>query len=397
MEWNAQQDAALLAVDRWLKDPNKEQVFRLFGYAGTGKTTLARHLAEGLNSVFFAAFTGKASHVLKQKGCPNAATLHSLIYRCKGPKGEANLAYLQDMLKKETDPEIINELERAISHEAEESQKPRFKLNELSAVKWADLVVVDEASMVGTQLGKDLTSFGCPILALGDPFQLPPVRDQPFFSPHSPDVMLTDVERQAKENPVLWLATKIRNGGSISEGSYGDSRVVSRKALLDNPSFAMDAHQILVGRNATRHASNKRVREMRGLSGDLPVEGDRVVCLRNNHMEGLLNGSLWDVQRDSQEVGDLCVLELESSEEASHKEVLAWSTCFGGGTLKLPWFEACEAEVFDYGWTLTVHKSQGSQWDRVLLVDESGQFNQDASKHLYTGITRAAERITVAV
>ena len=71
------QDAALNAVAAWLKSkPGRNgvpQVFRLFGYAGTGKTTLARHLAEAVDGkVLFAAFTGKAALVMRSKGCERA-------------------------------------------------------------------------------------------------------------------------------------------------------------------------------------------------------------------------------------------------------------------------------------------------------------------------------------
>ena len=402
MEWNAQQDAALLAVDRWLKDPNGSQVFRLFGFAGTGKTTLARHLAEGVSSVFFAAFTGKAALVLKQKGCPNSSTIHSLIYRCKGPRGDSNLNALREMLKTERAKEnasldVINQIGQAIYKEETEANQPRFALSETSPLKWADLLVVDEASMVGQKLGEDLASFGCRILALGDPFQLPPVRASAYFNPAKPDVMLTDVERQARENPVLWLATRVRSGRTLELGTYGDSQVVSRQSLLENPELATSADQILVGRNKTRHASNARMRTLHGLEGPLPVEGDRVVCLRNNNQLEILNGSLWDVLEDSQEYGDLCTLIAREQAGERLLETAAWTAPFRGERINLPWCEACEAEEFDFGWALTVHKSQGSQWDRVLLVDESAAFTQDAGRHLYTGVTRAAQKIVVAV
>ena len=66
------QDAALKAVADWLKaKPGRNgtpPVFRLFGYAGTGKTTLARHIADGVDGeVKFAAFTGKAALVMRNK------------------------------------------------------------------------------------------------------------------------------------------------------------------------------------------------------------------------------------------------------------------------------------------------------------------------------------------
>ena len=155
MDFSPQQDDALKAVARWLKD-GRPQIFRLFGYAGTGKTTLARYFAEHVDGqVQFAAFTGKAAQVLRSKGATNARTIHSLIYR---PRGE-----------------------EAVADEAtgKTSMSPTFALNRQSPVARAKLIIVDECSMVDEQLGRDLLSFGTPILVLGDPAQLPrtvPVR-----------------------------------------------------------------------------------------------------------------------------------------------------------------------------------------------------------------------------
>src|SRR5687767_2078640 len=149
--WSPQQDGALLAVKTWLEDENSSQVFRLFGYAGTGKTTLAKHFAESVDGlVLYAAFTGKAALVLRQKGC-YATTLHSLIY---APVGET--------------PE----------------GQPIFGLNPDSELSEAKLLIVDECSMVNEELGSDVLSFGVKVLVLGDPFQLPPVEGAGFFTSH---------------------------------------------------------------------------------------------------------------------------------------------------------------------------------------------------------------------
>src|SRR5450759_498092 len=82
-QFTPHQDDALKAVADWLKAKpgtgNTPQVFRLFGYAGTGKTTLANHIAEDVDGeVKFAAFTGKAASVMRGKGCRGASTIHSL-------------------------------------------------------------------------------------------------------------------------------------------------------------------------------------------------------------------------------------------------------------------------------------------------------------------------------
>ena len=405
MEWNQQQSDALTAVSKWLKDPNGQQVFRLFGYAGTGKTTLAKHLAEGLNDVIFMSYTGKAAHVLRSKGCPLASTIHSTIYRNKGNKSEATLLHLQQLLSaaesrapdEEGDIRIAS-LRTAIASEHEQVKRPRFELNANSALRFCDLAVVDEGSMVGQSVGKDICSFGRRVLALGDAFQLPPVRDTPFFTGVAPDVLLTDVERQARDNPVLHLATKIRNGETLRVGKYGDSEVITKKQLRDRVELVMGSDQILVGRNATRRAVNKRVRALKGFYGDMPVKGDKVVCLRNNHNINILNGSLWDVCSETVAVADVVGMTVEGRDDGNRIELAAWADPFRGKDITGAWHERQSAEEFDFGWGLTVHKAQGSQWNDVLLIDESAEFPPGIGpRHQYTGFTRASERITAAI
>ena len=175
MQFSAEQDQALIAVSAWLKQ-GYPQVFRLFGYAGTGKTTLARHLAEHVDGdVLFAAFTGKAALVLRSHGAKKASTIHSLIYR---PRGE----------------ELVEDEDTGKS-----SMAPLFTLNRQSPVAKAALIVIDECSMVDETLGRDLMSFGTPILVLGDPGQLPPVSGGGFFTDHEPDVLLETIHRQAHD------------------------------------------------------------------------------------------------------------------------------------------------------------------------------------------------------
>ena len=177
--WSPQQDRALKEIAAWLKS-GRPQIFRLFGYAGTGKTTLARHIAEGIDGeTVFAAYTGKAALVLRNKGCTDARTIHSLIYRA------------QDL-----DEEV-----------------PSFVINEQSPANDAALIIIDECSMVDEELGRDLLSFGRPVLVLGDPAQLPPVKGGGFFTEAEPDFMLTEVHRQAADNPIVRMSMIVREGG----------------------------------------------------------------------------------------------------------------------------------------------------------------------------------------
>src|SRR5215470_6865793 len=253
------QEAALKATAAWLKarpgTGGTPQVFRLFGYVGTGKTTLARHLAEGVDGdVVFGAFTGKAALVMRRKGCVDASTIHSMIYRARD-SGE---------------------------------ETPSFELWDESPAAKASLIVIDECSMVDEEVGRDLLSFGVPVLVLGDPAQLPPVAGGGFFTEAKPDIMLTEVHRQATDNPIIRLSMLVREGGALAEGGYGASRVIGRGDVEQEEVILAD--QILVGRNNTRRSYNARVRQLLRRGSQVPVAGDKLVCLRNDRKRGLLNG-----------------------------------------------------------------------------------------------------------
>ena len=128
-------------------------------------------------------------------------------------------------------------------------------------------------------------------------------------------------------------------------------------------------------------------------NGRLPVEGDKLVCLHNNHDKGLLNGAIWHVNDIGQISDDRVYMTVIPEDGEYTQEVDAHAALFEGK--EVHWTEKRDAEQFDYGYALTVHKSQGSQWDNVLLFDESYCFKKDRWRWLYTGITRAAEKVTV--
>ncbi len=366
MQWSAEQDLALRAVDDWQKlavRRKERQVFRLFGYAGTGKTTLARHIAEGIDgNVIFAAFTGKAASVMRAKGCEEASTLHSLIYRSKESKAE----------------------------------EPTFVLNRSSDVKHAKLVIIDECSMVDEELGNDLLSFGAPVLVLGDPAQLPPVKGGGFFTEHEPDIMLTEVHRQARGNPIVAMSMTIREGGRLERGVYGDSAVIGRDEI--DAAQIMAADQVLVGRNETRRKFNKRIRELNGYHDAFPAKEEKLVCLRNNRQKGLLNGETFTVKLVGERSGGLVKMRVApESGEGPTVKVSVLSEFFEGRGEEIPWQLRRHTDEFDYGYALTVHKAQGSQWDRVVLFDESWAFREHRQRWLYTAVTRAAKTLTVVV
>ena len=230
-QWSPEQAAALDKVGRWLA-AGEPQVFRLFGYAGVGKTTLAKRLAESAaGETAFAAFTGKAALVMRSKGCAGASTIHALIYRAS--EGEDGA--------------------------------PTFTLNHDGPASRAALIVIDECSMVDAELGRDLLSFGKPILVLGDPAQLPPVKGGGFFTEAEPDVMLTTIHRQAQDDPIIRLSEIVRSGGEIAYGQYGESRVIRRDEI--DAADVLAADQVLVGVNRTRRLYNQRIRQLQGTDG----------------------------------------------------------------------------------------------------------------------------------
>ncbi len=396
--WSPQQDRALLEVSEWLKN-SKKQVFRLFGYAGTGKTTLARHFAEDIaGAVHFAAYTGKAAHVLKQKGCANASTIHGLIYHTMDKSGvrllelENECAALINQVQTIEVKDKIRSLQTKIDEERKSLHRPGFTLNHNSDARYAKLIVIDECSMVDAKMGEDLLSFGVKVLVLGDPAQLPPVASAGFFTNHEPDIMLTEIHRQAGDNPIIRMATDVREGRSLSLGNYGSSKIITKDQL--NKEIALEADQILVGRNKTRTSINNRVRVLKGMEG-ICSDGEKIVCLRNNNELGIMNGSLWTVENYYPIDENTCVLNI-IGENGLKVETLAHTHYFLSKQDQLSWWDKKDAEEFDYGYALTTHKSQGSQWDNVLLFDESSSFRNDATKWLYTAITRAANKITIA-
>ena len=397
--FSPEQQSALAKATVWFMEqgrPGANQVFRLFGYAGTGKTTIAQELAAqiaGSKRVLFAAFTGKAAYVMNQRGCPGATTIHRLIYKPSGRSHEA-LVELQTKLEAlcAMDPQPIERIEqiKKLIHDEEESvSRPAFLLNVESDVHHCSLVVIDECSMVDAKMGHDLLSFGKPILVLGDPAQLPPVRGEGFFTASTPDITLTQIHRQASGNPIISLATQVRLGNTLPPGDYGSSHIGKRsdfsKASLDG------IDQVIVGRNATRKRFNADYRRwMLGVTDPMPVPGDKLVCLRNNHELGLLNGGQWTVE-DVSLAG--CFLHLRILDGDIVQVVTAHAAIFNGQ--EIPYYEKRDAEEFDFGYALTCHKSQGSQWDNVLILDESESFQDKAQQWLYTAITRASKRVTI--
>lgn len=374
MDWSPQQIEAMKAVKAWIADKSGPQVFRLFGFAGTGKTTLATELAHTVRgSVLFGAFTGKAALMMQKKGCVGAKTIHSMIYVL--------------------DDEVQGK---------EKTWEPKFAINPNSAANFAKLIVIDECSMVGPELAADLLSFGCKVLVLGDPAQLPHIRGAGYFTDVRPDIMLTEVHRQARDNPIIRMSMIIREGGALDIGEYGESRVIGNGDI--DAAQILAADQVLVGLNRTRRTYNQRIRALKGFADPAdapeksgPKTGERLVCLRNNRDKKLMNGGLWTIKeiRKPHKLGVSLVVASDDHVERLPTKVVVRPEFFNGNEETLSTEDLRGTDQFTYGYALTTHKSQGSQWESVVVFDESAAFREDSKRWLYTAITRAEKRITV--
>lgn len=422
---NQQQDAVYRAMEWYRNRPGNPEygdipMFRLFGYAGSGKTTLARYIVESLgldhNEVRYAAFTGKAAHVLRSKGCEDASTIHSLIYMPR-EQARSKLTALkrkreQLAAEPEQDQQQITWLDKVIRAEEKRLESPQFLLRmpQESALTGSKLLVVDEVSMVNDIMAGDLSSFGVPTLVLGDPDQLPPVDGGGSLITATPDSLLTEVHRSALDSPVTRIATTVRMaepgtrayGVTGSDGNSGRVRDLSMGAL---PEYDI----VLCGTNAVRWKAIKTIRDIEGCVSNEPYPwpGDRIIILANNGEAGVLNGQIYRVEiaEHDKDSHDLIV----TGEDGVTRDLSVWARGFTGPDgerqARLAGTRGSTVAA-TFGQAITVHKAQGSQWDRVLVIDESHVFSgmtrggvaekyRAGQRWLYTAVTRAVSRVTL--
>lgn len=370
-DWSPQQLDAIDAIETWLDQPDQPW-FYLAGYAGTGKTTLLKRIAAGAGDrVRFAAYTGKAASVMRRKGCGDATTIDRLIYihpfkwRCREQCSTPPCADL-------------------CQHASQEWLGRRLNPNGDAAN--ADLIVIDECSMLPANMSDDLLSFGRLVLVVGDPGQLPPIVSAGFFTAREPDVFLSEIHRQAEGDPIIRLATLARQGQALPLGRHGASKVALQ---LRGDLTAFDV--VICGRNVTRRGLNQRIREQLGFTTPLPQIGERLVVLRNRHKLGLMNGEIVTVLDVGRPRNGFLFMTVEAEGEPpvaieAPIDLLEQDDTSATGT---------QGDPVTWGYALTCHKAQGSQWSDVLVIDESVCFRDASRAWLYTAITRAAERVTI--
>lgn len=440
-ELSPQQSSAVRNIREWFKNGTMHrQVFKLGGYAGTGKSTILPDILEatGLSAsqIAFAAPTGKAAKVMGTKLRAQGinvypSTIHSLIYTPKAQKAEVlerELTEAQTLIAGIKAGNIapptgdakadIREAEKKINILSKDLDRAydlndlRFNLNPDSRLvqEAIQLVILDEGSMVGAEVAEDLMDFEIPILVMGDPGQLPPVGDKPgfFIEDELPDAFLTEVHRQAADNPIIHLATLVRKGERADFGDYGDGvLVVPRKKDEYTLDLERDC-QVIVGTNKMRWKMTSKMRKAGGLLDPLPMKGEPLIMCKNHksHPE-LVNGTPVFATQDHGDLedGSARFLAHIADEENKRFTSFTYQGLFEEHLQRVKNYSSAPKSVayrsrindaqIDFGWAITCHKSQGSQWDEVIVHDESGVFREDADKWLYTAITRAAERLII--
>ncbi|MEW5704826.1 MAG: ATP-dependent RecD-like DNA helicase [Pseudomonadota bacterium] len=417
-----QQAAAIAAIEDWFRRRTREQqVFRLFGYAGTGKTTITRHAigelglepmdrTGGAGGVLYAAFTGKAALVMTRKGTP-ASTIHSLIYKVSEATPEEIERVTRELETLRKGLRSMGPAERSFAEtqirrlelRLADIHQPRFILNEQSLVRDADLIVLDEVSMVGAEMASDLLAFGKPILVLGDPGQLPPIKGDGAFTDADPDVMLTDIHRQAETSAIIRLATLARQSMPIPYGEHDDFVWKMRRSDIGPHQF-LKGGQVICGRNATRLFLNTAMKQAAGFPYAYPRGlGEKIICLKNRHDLGLVNGMFLDLSdiRDESPLAFSASVRTEDGasvpgRQRFYKGHFDDHVAYDAERLRRDWRDMRGLVESVWGYAITCHKAQGSQWENVIVYDDGlGRTAEDRARWLYTAITRAEQGLVI--
>lgn len=358
---------------------SSEQVFQYSGKAGTGKSVVMMEIIRRLGlmpeEVAPMAYIGAAAIVLRTKGLMNAKTIHSWLFE---PKWE----YDYDNI----DPYFNRPKRRLV-----------FVPTPLIGKK---LICIDEAGSVPYSLKKEIESRGIKIIAAGDLNQLPPVADRPAYLYDGKVHVLNTIMRQAQSSAIVYLADRILNNQPIHRGLYGDVNVIYEDEL--HPDMFKVADIVICGRNKTRERYNRFMRELCGIDPMLkiPAYGEQLICRKNNwlrseHGISLANGLTGRVINEPSVLG--------VSTDSFHIDFMPnlFPSVFRDLKCDFKYFNAAyedkdmfksghyrpAGELFELGYAITTHISQGSQFMNGIYISE--YMNKNINRNLdYVGITR---------
>jgi len=420
-------------------DPKNKlkKYFSLVGNAGTGKSYLINYIISeykkyqteaikidkkcnnstentfGVQPAVI-AFTNKAKKILQKKGVTKAKTIHNLLYEVK-------------------------------TSDSNEIEFIRKNVEEIKSEH--DLLIVDESSMITPSIHIDLVEVGLPILYIGDNFQLPPIlsKDEEkiyglnFSVLKDPNFILTEIHRQAQDSPILFAANKVRDGGKLNyfENYQLPAYKYLKSIQLDKhrEDLVLDSDLILCGSNRSVKRINDYYRQLKGYNTNrFPVKDETLIVWKNNYDLDIYNSDMLIVQDDyssyplnkkinwtniptmfvkNEEGGSLLIKPIFKHylSEQDEDEYQILMSCYSTirkfrRSNKLPKFPYIQTEFLrkykinwesypfnkivevSFGRALTVHKAQGSEANKGLILNESMMFKQYSDKWLYTAITR---------
>lgn len=385
-----QEEGLRVALERYKA---REKYTCISGYAGSGKSTLVSFIVAALNinpdDVCYIAFTGKAATVLKQKGCNNAITAHKLLFYSKQTK------------------------EGKYIHSPRKTLEYDYKL-----------IIVDEVSMLPKSMWDLLLSHHTHVLALGDPGQLPPVNTNEYNDVlEHPHVFLDEIMRQAQDSEIIRLSMHVREGKALNDFKCEGAQVqIYQKEKLTTGMLTW-ADQILCATNETRNIVNKTVRGIKGF-GEEPCEQDRLISLAN-HWEFMSSKGDWALTNGC--IGTLGYHYVETYKLPKYMGIppieIMYTTmlleddefvmipidykCLKTGEPTLTprqqyqirnskLIEIDPPFEFAYGNAITTWKAQGSEWNKVLGIEEKFPFDKETHKQfLYTMVTRAKDKLVL--
>lgn len=385
-----QEEGLKLAVQRHRAG---EKYTVISGYAGTGKSTLVKFIIEALqvepSKVCYATYTGKAAQVLAKKGNKNAITLHRLLY--------------------DSFPLPAGGFYR--------KKKPFIDYS---------VVVVDEVSMAPKELMDILFSHKAYVICLGDPFQLPPIdKDQDNHLLDNPHIFLDEIMRQATESEIIRLTMDIRAGKPLELFKGNEVQIYNKNELVLGMYDWAD--QILVATNNKRHDINNIMRQQKGF-GPEPCIGDKVICTHNywgdcsltEPYDPLVNGTIGYILDEPEMIRrnvptsiykpgfiDTMALHINSDADQEYVTYIDHNiiNCQESVLTSYDKYRLSQAKnrigdvvprEFSYAYAITVHKSQGSEWNKVLVLEEN--YPREKIEHarwLYTAATRAMEKLVI--
>lgn len=371
----------LNAIDKaveWNKHKRGQRVFRVFGPAGSGKTTVAEHIIAALGTTTQAlAPTNRAAKVLRGKGVHEARTIHSVLFRptpwCWTEGHQVDKTCVQE--------------------ESKHQHGPRFFKRE-DPPEGVKCFTIDEASMVGESIARDVAMFGIDTIVIGDPYQLPPVMDKPGYGSDLPGVELDSSHRFDSLSDIGKLANIIR----VSSG------LAAWKKLLTFVDFdAVGNYDLLLAwRNDTRWQIINTLRAIRGKTADVPQIGDRLISVANTYEVNVLNADELTVIGEPFAAANLGAWMVPTREAGV---IQAWKAGFRdheGEKWAAQQSRRKGADIcaLTFSECMTVHKAQGGEWERVLVVDDLAKMewvlkNEPGGLNTwaYTAVTRASKNI----